>query len=163
MRSPEIATEAGAWTASSPRSRPRSGPAPFGERAASRSWTRSETSDIVPPGIDAASGDPRRGHDRAPGPEDQGRGEVPGLHIRDRRVLQVYLDEVRRDSELQSISSPTYAQQPGDWRVLSRRDQDVSPAREPACVRLYLSELLEWVNACVRVGADLQADAEPQD
>src|SRR5215210_2961010 len=164
MRSPEITTEAGAWTSSSPRSRPRSGPAPFGETAASRSWMRSETSaTFFLPGVDAASGDPRRRHDPAPGPEDQGGGEIPGLHVRDRRMLEVNFDEVRGIPRLQILAPPTRRKQPGGRRVLPGPDQHVPPARKPAGARLYLPELLERVDPRVGVGAHLEPDAEPQD
>src|SRR5215207_11742507 len=113
MRSPEITTEAGAWTASSPRSRPRSGPDPFGETAASRSWTRSETSaTFFLPGVDAAPGDPRCRHDPAPGPEDQGGGEIFVLHVGDLRVLKVNIDEVRGIPRLQTLAPPTRRKQP---------------------------------------------------
>ena len=53
------------------------------------------------PGVDAVSGDPRRRDDPAPGPEDQGGRQVFFLHIRDRLIFEVYLDEVR------SISAAT--------------------------------------------------------
>src|SRR5918994_2264638 len=157
MRSPEIATEAGAWTSSSPRSRPRNGPVPLGETAASRSWTRSETSAIFfLPVVDAASGDPRRRHDPAPGPEEKGGGEIPGLHVCGRRVFEVYLDEVGGVAGSYTFPSPSRLEQPGGRRVFPLRYQDVPPAREPAGARLYLPELLERVDPHVRVGADAE-------
>src|SRR5215212_5004270 len=137
MRSPEIAIEAGEWISSSPRSRPRSGPLPFGETAASRSWMRSEISAIVP-NVDAVPGDPRRRDDPAPGPEDQGGWEVVLLHVRERWVLEVYLHAVRRICGFQSFALPPRSQEPGGRRVLPRRDEDVPPAREPAGARLHL-------------------------
>src|SRR5215208_8388862 len=147
MRSPEITTEAGARTASSPRSRPRSGPDPLGETAASRSWTRSETSATVfLPGVDAAPGDPRCRHDPAPGPEDQGGGEIFVFHVRDLRVLKVNFDEVRGIPRLQTLAPPTRRKQPGGRRVLTRPDQHVPPARKPAGARLYLPELFERID-----------------
>src|SRR5918999_3687075 len=129
MCSPGIAIEAGAWTSSSPRSRPRSGPVPIGEIAASRSWMRSEISAIVP-SVDTASGDPRRSHDPAPGPEDQSGRQVFFLYVRDRRVIEVYLDEVRGISGFQPFPLPPGPQEPGGRRILSRRDEDVPPPRE---------------------------------
>src|SRR5215211_464678 len=153
MRPPEIAIEAGAWISSSPRFRPRSGPLPFGETVASRSWMRSEISAIVP-NVDAAPGDPRRRDDPAPGPEDQGGWEVVLLHVRESWMLAVYLHEVRRVSGLQYFALPSGPQEPGGRRVLPRRDEDVPPAREPAGARRHLPELLERVEPHVRVGAD---------
>src|SRR5215213_6569508 len=164
MRSPEIATEAGAWTSSSPKSRPRNGPAPLGETAASRSWTRSEISAIFfLPVVDAASGDPRCRHDSAPGPEEKGGGEIPGLHVCERRVFEVYLDEVGGVAGSYTFPSPSRLEQPGGRRVFPLRYQDVPPAREPAGARLYLPEFLERVDPHVRVLSYLKADTEPQD
>src|SRR5215212_1635541 len=153
MRSPEIAIEAGLWISSSPRSRPRSGPLPFGETAASRSWMRREISAIAPD-VDAASGDPRRRNDPASGSKDQGGRKVSLLQVRESWMLEVYLHEVRRVSGFQSFALPPGPQEPGGRRVLPRRDEDVPPTREPPRARLHLPQLLERVEPHVRVRAD---------
>src|SRR5215211_8964190 len=106
---------------------------------------------------------PRPCDDPAPRSEDERGRKVPGFHVCERRMSEVYLDEVSQVGGFRSAMAPTGPQEPRSRRCLVLSDEDVPAAREPAGVGLDLPQLLERVYPDVRVRADGEMDFSLQD